>query len=70
MKKGLLVVVLLFGTTACLGEVKAGDKCNNPGEHRLEGKVTFRCDVVPGEMQRNFFGKEFPVARWVKLEAK
>lgn len=69
MKKGLLAVVLLFSTTACLGSINAGDKCNNPGEHRLQEKVTYRCDQT-GETQQNFFGKEFPVSRWVKLETK
>jgi hypothetical protein len=70
VKKGLLVVALLFGATACLAEIKAGDKCNHPGETRLQEKTVFRCDVVPGETQKNFFGKEFPVSRWVQLEAK
>lgn len=65
-----MAVLLLLSLTACLGETKAGDKCNHPGETRLQDKTVFRCDVVPGETQKNFFGKEFPVARWKQLEAK
>src|SRR5688500_12454766 len=68
--KGTLVAGLVLSLAACnlVNPIKANDKCPHPGEHRLQENVTDRCDVIPGEMQKNFFGKEFPVSRWVKLE--
>lgn len=70
MKGAILVVGLLFSLTACLPQARDGDKCNNPGETRVEGNDVFKCITIPGETQENFFGKEFPVARWKRLEAK
>lgn len=72
MTKGILAVGLVLSLAACdiVNPIKAGDKCNHPGETRLQEKTVFRCDVVPGEIQKNFFGKEFPVSRWVQLEVK
>lgn len=70
MKNIALAVGLLLSLTACLPQAKENDKCNNPGETRVEGQDVFKCVTVPGETQKNFFGKEFPVARWQKLEVK
>lgn len=63
-----LVVALLASVTACLPQAKEGDRCNNPGETRVEGNDVFQCTKVPGETEKNFFGKEFPVSRWRKLK--
>lgn len=70
MKILALAVGLVVSLTACLPQAREGDKCNNPGETRVEGQDVYKCLTIPGEMQKNFFGKQFPVARWKKMEVK
>lgn len=70
MKRGIVAVGLAFSLTACLPQAREGDRCNNPGENRVEGQDVFKCVIVPGETQKNLFGQEFQVYRWKKLEAK